>query len=173
MHFLRFSDVCANGFAAGKRVFIRADLNVPQNEAGEITEDTRIRASVPCIQMALNAGAAVMVTSHLGRPTEGEFKPEDSLAPVAKRLGELLGREGGRAAAHAPSRALGRAAARSLCWRGAGRLGGGPRSGLGDGAVAGTDLTAQIIVGELVLRRRGHGRLAPGSAAARRAAAGR
>ena len=93
MHFLRFSDVCANGFATGKRVFIRADLNVPQNEAGEITEDTRIRSSVPCIQMALDAGAAVMVTSHLGRPTEGEFKPEDSLAPVAKRLGELLGRE--------------------------------------------------------------------------------
>ena len=93
MHFLRFADVCANGFAAGKRVFIRADLNVPQNDGGEITEDTRIRASVPCIQMALDAGAAVMVTSHLGRPTEGEFKPEDSLAPVAKRLGELLGRE--------------------------------------------------------------------------------
>jgi phosphoglycerate kinase len=93
MHFLRFSDVCANGFATGKRVFIRADLNVPQNDAGEITEDTRIRASVSCIQMALDAGAAVMVTSHLGRPTEGEFKPEDSLAPVAKRLGELLGRE--------------------------------------------------------------------------------
>ncbi len=93
MHFLRFSDVCANGFVAGKRVFIRADLNVPQNDLGEITEDTRIRASVPCIQMALDAGAAVMVTSHLGRPTEGEFKPEDSLAPVAKRLGELLGRE--------------------------------------------------------------------------------
>ncbi|MBM3387453.1 MAG: phosphoglycerate kinase [Betaproteobacteria bacterium] len=93
MHFLRFSDVCASGFAAGKRVFIRADLNVPQNDAGEITEDTRIRASVPCIQMALDAGAAVMVTSHLGRPTEGEFKAEDSLAPVAQRLGELLGRE--------------------------------------------------------------------------------
>jgi len=93
MHFLRFSDVCANGFAAGKRVFIRADLNVPQANDGSITEDTRIRASVPCIQMALDAGAAVMVTSHLGRPTEGEFKPEDSLAPVAKRLGELLGRD--------------------------------------------------------------------------------
>jgi phosphoglycerate kinase len=93
MHFLRFSDVCANGFAAGKRVFIRADLNVPQADDGSITEDTRIRASVPCIQMALDAGAAVMVTSHLGRPTEGEFKPEDSLAPVAKRLGELLDRE--------------------------------------------------------------------------------
>ena len=93
MHLLRFSDVCANGFAAGKRVFIRADLNVPQADDGSITEDTRIRASVPCIQMALDAGAAVMVTSHLGRPTEGEFKPEDSLAPVAKRLGELLGRD--------------------------------------------------------------------------------
>jgi phosphoglycerate kinase len=93
MHFLRFSDVCANGFAAGKRVFIRADLNVPQADDGSITEDTRIRASVPAIQMALDAGAAVMVTSHLGRPTEGEFKPEDSLAPVAKRLGELLGRD--------------------------------------------------------------------------------
>jgi len=74
-------------------VFIRADLNVPQDDAGRITEDTRIRASVPCIEMALKAGAAVMVTSHLGRPTEGEFKPEDSLAPVARRLGELLGRE--------------------------------------------------------------------------------
>jgi len=93
MKVIRFSDLCANGQATGQRVFIRADLNVPQNEAGEITEDTRIRASVPCIEMALKAGAAVMVTSHLGRPTEGEFKPEDSLAPVAQRLGELLGRE--------------------------------------------------------------------------------
>ncbi|MGH6625375.1 MAG: phosphoglycerate kinase [Burkholderiaceae bacterium] len=93
MNVLRFSDLCAQGQAAGQRVFIRADLNVPQDEAGRITEDTRIRASVPCIQMALDAGAAVMVTSHLGRPTEGEFRPEDSLAPVAQRLGELLGRE--------------------------------------------------------------------------------
>ena len=93
MSFIRFSDLCSNRSAAGKRVFIRADLNVPQADDGSITEDTRIRASVPCIQMALDAGAAVMVTSHLGRPTEGEFKPEDSLAPVAKRLGELLGRE--------------------------------------------------------------------------------
>ncbi len=93
MNVLRFSDLCAQGQAAGQRVFIRADLNVPQDEAGRITEDTRIRASVPCIRMALDAGAAVMVTSHLGRPTEGEFKPEDSLAPVAQRLGELLGRE--------------------------------------------------------------------------------
>ncbi|MGJ7613199.1 MULTISPECIES: phosphoglycerate kinase [unclassified Variovorax] len=93
MNVIRFTDLCAQGKAAGQRVFIRADLNVPQDDAGHITEDTRIRASVPCIQLALDAGAAVMVTSHLGRPTEGEFKPEDSLAPVAKRLGELLGRE--------------------------------------------------------------------------------
>ena len=93
MNVIRFSDLCATGQAAGQRVFIRADLNVPQADDGSITEDTRVRASVPCIQMALDAGAAVMVTSHLGRPTEGEFKPEDSLAPVAKRLGELLGRE--------------------------------------------------------------------------------
>src|SRR4051812_47122884 len=93
MNILRFSDLCAQGRARGQRVFIRADLNVPQDDAGHITEDTRIRASVPCIRMALEAGAAVMVTSHLGRPTEGEFKPEDSLAPVARRLGELLGRE--------------------------------------------------------------------------------
>ncbi len=93
MNVIRFSDLCANGSAKGKRVFIRADLNVPQDDAGHITEDTRVRASVPAIEMALKAGAAVMVTSHLGRPTEGEFKPEDSLAPVAKRLSELLGRE--------------------------------------------------------------------------------
>jgi phosphoglycerate kinase len=93
MNVIRFSDLCANGAVQGQRVFIRADLNVPQDDTGHITEDTRIRASVPCIQMALDAGAAVMVTSHLGRPTEGEFKPADSLAPVAKRLGELLGRD--------------------------------------------------------------------------------
>jgi phosphoglycerate kinase len=93
MNITRFADLCAQGKAQGQRVFIRADLNVPFDDHGHISEDTRIRASVPCIQMALAAGAAVMVTSHLGRPTEGEFKPEDSLAPVAKRLGELLGRE--------------------------------------------------------------------------------
>ncbi len=92
MKFLRFSDVCASGFARDKRVFIRADLNVPQDDAGKITEDTRIRASIPAIQMALDAGAAVMVTSHLGRPTEGEFKPADSLAPVAARMGQLMDR---------------------------------------------------------------------------------
>ena len=91
MNVLRLSDLITQGAVAGQRVFIRADLNVPQDDAGNITEDTRIRASVPCIQMAMAAGAAVMVTSHLGRPTEGEFKPADSLAPVAERLGELLG----------------------------------------------------------------------------------
>ena len=93
MNVLRFTDLCAQGKVAGQRVFIRADLNVPQDDTGRITEDTRIRASVPCIRAALDAGAAVMVTSHLGRPTEGQFKPEDSLAPVAARLGELLGRD--------------------------------------------------------------------------------
>ncbi len=93
MQIIRFADLCAQGLARGKRVFIRADLNVPFDDQGRISEDTRIRASVPAIQLALDAGAAVMVTSHLGRPTEGAFKPEDSLAPVAKRLAELLGRE--------------------------------------------------------------------------------
>jgi phosphoglycerate kinase len=93
MNFIRFQTLCEQGRAKNQRVFIRADFNVPQDDAGNITEDTRIRASIPCIQMALNAGAAVMVTSHLGRPTEGEFKPEDSLAPVAQRLAELLGRD--------------------------------------------------------------------------------
>ncbi|MFZ6864541.1 phosphoglycerate kinase [Undibacterium sp. Ji67W] len=91
MKFNRLSDLIAGNQLQGKRVFIRADLNVPQDDQGNITEDTRIRASVPAIQQALKAGAAVMVTSHLGRPTEGEFKAEDSLAPVAVRLSELLG----------------------------------------------------------------------------------
>jgi len=93
MNILRFQDLIQRGRVAGRRVFIRADLNVPQDDSGRITEDTRIRASLPCIRMALDAGAAVMVTSHLGRPTEGAFKPEDSLTPVAHRLGELLGRD--------------------------------------------------------------------------------
>src|SRR6266571_2937388 len=91
LNFLRLQDLVAQQALQGTRVFIRADLNVPQDDAGKITEDTRIRASVPAIRTALQAGAAVMVTSHLGRPTEGEFKPEDSLAPVAQRLSELLG----------------------------------------------------------------------------------
>ena len=92
MNILRFSDLCAQDKVRGQRVFIRADLNVPLDAQGRITEDTRIRASVPAIEMALAAGAAVMVTSHLGRPVEGECRPEDSLAPVAKRLSELMGR---------------------------------------------------------------------------------
>ena len=87
MKFFRLTDLPL----AGKRVFIRADLNVPQDDHLAITDDTRIRASLPAIRHALGAGAAVMVTSHLGRPTEGEVRPEDSLAPVAARLAELLG----------------------------------------------------------------------------------
>ena len=93
LKFNRLSDLAATGQLKGKRVFIRADLNVPQDDAGNITEDTRIRASIPAIKLALDAGAAVMVTSHLGRPTEGEFKPEDSLAPVADRIASLLNRK--------------------------------------------------------------------------------
>lgn len=76
---------------AGKRVFIRADLNVPQDDQLAITDDTRIRAALPGIQYALKQGAAVMVTSHLGRPTEGELKPEDSLDPIARHMSQLLG----------------------------------------------------------------------------------
>ncbi len=89
MNFKRLTDLDV----AGQRVFIRADLNVPQDDTLAITDDTRIRAALPGIQYALGKGAAVMVTSHLGRPTEGEFKAEDSLAPVAKRMAELLGKE--------------------------------------------------------------------------------
>jgi phosphoglycerate kinase len=88
MRFKRLSDLDL----AGRRVFIRADLNVPQDESGAITDDTRIRASVPAIEHCLKAGAAVMVTSHLGRPTEGTLRPEDSLEPIARRLSERLGR---------------------------------------------------------------------------------
>ncbi|WP_374400752.1 phosphoglycerate kinase [Niveibacterium sp.] len=86
MQFKKLSDLDL----AGKRVFIRADMNVPQDDAGKITDDTRIRASVTGIKLALEKGAGVMVTSHLGRPIEGEFKPDDSLAPCAQRLSELL-----------------------------------------------------------------------------------
>jgi phosphoglycerate kinase len=93
LQFNRLSTLAANGQLKGKRVFIRADLNVPQDDAGNITEDTRIRASIPGIKLALDAGAAVMVASHLGRPTEGEFRAEDTLAPVADRIAELMGRK--------------------------------------------------------------------------------
>ncbi|ANN79357.1 phosphoglycerate kinase [Bordetella flabilis] len=85
------SALARSGALQGKRVFIRADLNVPFDDAGNITEDTRIRASVPGIRLALEAGAAVMVTSHLGRPKEGVLTDADSLAPVGRRLAELLG----------------------------------------------------------------------------------
>lgn len=85
------SALAKSDLLAGKRVFIRSDLNVPFNEAGQISEDTRVRASVPAIRLALDAGAAVMVTSHLGRPTEGVVAPADTLAPVAARLSQLLG----------------------------------------------------------------------------------
>jgi len=89
----RLHDLAQAGLLKGRRVLIRSDLNVPQDDAGNITEDTRIRASIPAIEICLQAGAAVMVTSHLGRPTEGEFKPEDSLAPVAHRIAEILNRK--------------------------------------------------------------------------------
>jgi len=89
MGFIRLSELDLEG----RRVFIRADLNVPQDDAGNITDDTRIRASIPAIRFALDHGAAVMVTSHLGRPTEGALKPEESLAPIAQRMSQLLGRE--------------------------------------------------------------------------------
>src|SRR2546430_543695 len=89
MKLLRLCDVDVRG----KRVFIRADLNVPQDDAGNITDDTRIRASLPAIRDASTRGAAVMVTSHLGRPTEGQWTAADSLTPIAQRLGRLLGRD--------------------------------------------------------------------------------
>ena len=85
---MRLADVDVEG----KRVFIRADLNVPQDDRGEITDDTRVRASLPAIRAALERGAAVMVTSHLGRPQEGRFSARESLAPIAAHLGVLLGR---------------------------------------------------------------------------------
>ncbi|CAB3735847.1 phosphoglycerate kinase [Achromobacter kerstersii] len=85
------SALAKSGALSGKRVFIRADLNVPFDDAGRISEDTRIRASVPGIRLALDAGAAVMVTSHLGRPKEGVLTEADSLAKVGQRLSELLG----------------------------------------------------------------------------------
>jgi phosphoglycerate kinase len=93
LNFVRLTDLAAKNELNGKRVFIRSDLNVPQDDAGNITDDTRIRASIPAIELALKSGAAVMVTSHLGRPTEGEFKPADSLDRVAKRMREIMKRE--------------------------------------------------------------------------------
>ena len=88
MKILRMKDLDLKG----KRVLIREDLNVPVRE-GRVASDARIRASVPTIEAALEMGAAVMVMSHLGRPTEGQFAEEFSLAPVAEHLAGLLGRE--------------------------------------------------------------------------------
>jgi phosphoglycerate kinase len=93
LNFKRLTDLAEKNKLKGKRVFIRSDLNVPQDDAGNITDDTRIRASIPAIELALKSGAAVMVTSHLGRPTEGEFKAEDSLNRVAKRMSEIMKRD--------------------------------------------------------------------------------
>jgi phosphoglycerate kinase len=89
LRFRRLADVDV----AGRRVFLRADLNVPQDDAGNVTDDTRIRASLPGMRDALARGARLMVTSHLGRPKEGQFSEADSLAPVAQRLAQLLGRQ--------------------------------------------------------------------------------
>src|SRR5690625_779731 len=86
---LNLDDLAQTGQLKGKRVLIRSDMNVPLTD-GDITDDTRIQASLPAIRVALDAGAAVMVTSHLGRPKEGEVRPEDSLAPVAERLSKML-----------------------------------------------------------------------------------
>lgn len=91
MQVLTLEKLAATGALKGKRVLIRCDLNAPHDAEGRITNETRLVASVPAIRMALDAGAAVMVMSHLGRPTEGTIRPEDSLAQVAKRMGELLG----------------------------------------------------------------------------------
>lgn len=86
---LNLQDLAQAGQLRDKRVFIRSDMNVPMSE-GEITDTTRIKASLPAIRMALDAGAAVMVTSHLGRPHEGEVRPKDSLAPIAEKLSKML-----------------------------------------------------------------------------------
>lgn len=92
MHVKTLEELAKAGQLAGKRVMIRSDLNAPHDEAGHITNEARLVASVPAIRMALNAGAAVMVVSHRGRPTEGTVTEADSLVHVARRMGELLGR---------------------------------------------------------------------------------
>ena len=91
MHVKTLEQLARDGLLSSKRVLIRSDLNAPRNEEGNITNETRLVASVPAIRLALDAGAAVMVMSHLGRPTEGTVTPADSLAVVARRMGELLG----------------------------------------------------------------------------------
>src|SRR5690606_8382326 len=90
LQFLRFSDPCTQGRAKAQHLFIRADLIVPNDATGDRTEDSGARVSIPAIQMDLAAGEAVMITNDVGRPTQAEFELEDSLAPVAARLGELM-----------------------------------------------------------------------------------
>lgn len=92
MHVKTLEELAKAGQLAGKRVMIRSDLNAPHDEAGHITNEARLVASVPAIRMALDAGVAVMVVSHRGRPTEGTVTEADSLVHVARRMGELLGR---------------------------------------------------------------------------------
>lgn len=91
MQVTTLKELAASGALKGKRVLIRSDLNAPRDEAGHITNEARLVASVPAIRMALDAGAAVMVVSHLGRPTEGTVRPEDSLEAIVARMSELLG----------------------------------------------------------------------------------
>src|SRR5258706_12271037 len=91
---LTLEELCRRGSLRGKRVFIRSDLNVPQDDCGRITDDTRIRASLPGIRMAVQAGGAGVTASHLGRPAGGEFRPPASLAPVPPPPSENLGMRG-------------------------------------------------------------------------------
>ena len=91
MHVKTLEQLARDGLLAGKRVLIRSDLNAPRDDNGRITNETRLVASVPAVRLALDAGAAVMVMSHLGRPTEGTVTPADSLEGIACRMGELLG----------------------------------------------------------------------------------
>ena len=88
MSFLKMADLDLRG----KRVLIRVDFNVPAKD-GKVVDDTRIRAALPGIRAALGAGARVMLTSHFGRPKEGEWSESESLAPVARHLSGLLGAE--------------------------------------------------------------------------------
>lgn len=93
MHVLTLEKLARDGRLSGKRVLIRSDLNAPRDDAGHITNETRLVASVPAIRTALDAGAAVIVLTHLGRPTEGELTEKDSVVGIARRMGELLGCE--------------------------------------------------------------------------------
>ena len=91
MQVLTLEGLAKAGQLNGRRVLIRSDLNVPRDEEGRITNEARLIASVPAVRLAVDSGAAVLVMSHLGRPTEGECRPEDSLAGVAVRMSQLVG----------------------------------------------------------------------------------